>query len=208
LGVPGSLSNRPVNVQADAGKEARTSNNFRAAVSRNYAYDRSVIQVKRGKGRINKLHVAVMLDDAVAPKEAKARSEAELARWKSCCAWAWGGRRARRPDRSLQHAVHGAHAVAGLVAGARQLVWLGGDGPVGCGRSRAAGAAGTPGQCRAARRCRYQGAAGGRGVALAGAAAGGASLLPAPERQRAASDMSMVSLLENVDLPPQGSKWM
>ena len=40
----------------------------------------AVDKVKRGKGRINKLHVAVMLDDAVAPKAAKAWSEAELAR--------------------------------------------------------------------------------------------------------------------------------
>lgn len=39
----------------------------RAAVSRNYAYDRSVVQVKRGKGRINRLSVAVVLDDSIAP---------------------------------------------------------------------------------------------------------------------------------------------
>ena len=68
LGVPGSLSNRPINVGEDGAKNGKDANgNFRAAVSRNYAYDRTVTQVKRGKGRINKLHVAVMMDDAVAP---------------------------------------------------------------------------------------------------------------------------------------------
>lgn len=68
LGVPGSLSNRPINVGEDDAKNGKDANgNFRAAVSRNYAYDRTVTQVKRGKGRINKLHVAVMVDDAVAP---------------------------------------------------------------------------------------------------------------------------------------------
>ena len=68
LGVPGSLSNRPINVAEDDAKTGKDANgNFRAAVSRNYAYDRTVTQVKRGKGRINKLHVAVVLDDAVAP---------------------------------------------------------------------------------------------------------------------------------------------
>ena len=68
LGIPGSLSNRPINLPEDSAKEGKDANgNFRAAVSRNYAYDRSVVQVKRGKGRINKLHVAVVLDDGVAP---------------------------------------------------------------------------------------------------------------------------------------------
>lgn len=71
LGIPGSLSNRPINLPQDTATEGKDANgNFRAAVSRNYAYDRSVVQVKRGKGRINKLHVAVVLDDAVAPDAA------------------------------------------------------------------------------------------------------------------------------------------
>ena len=79
LGVPGSLSNRPINVPTDAdGKDG--GKNFRAAVSRNYAYDRNVVKVQRGKGRINKLHVAIILDDAVAPKGADAWTDAELAR--------------------------------------------------------------------------------------------------------------------------------
>lgn len=208
LGVPGSLSNRPVNVQADAGKESKeANNNFRAAVSRNYAYDRSVIQVKRGKGRINKLHVAVMLDDAVAPKEAKAWSEAELARVEKLLRVGLGVDSGRGDQIAVSSmpftaptpqpawwqepgnwydwvvtALWAAGGVALLVLLARLVNAV----------LRGAAATKVP---RA-----------GEAVALAGAAAGGASLLPAPERQRAASDMSMVPLLENVDLPPQGSE--
>ena len=82
LGVPGSLSNRPVNAVSDKdGKDA--NGNFRAAVSRNFAYDRSVVQVKRGKGRINKLHVAVVLDDSVAPGTSESWQEADITRVKN-----------------------------------------------------------------------------------------------------------------------------
>lgn len=81
LGIPGSLSNRPVTVpDADKDDASKADGNFRAAVSRNYAYDRSVIQVKRGKGRVNKLSVAVVLDDSVAPGGVDAWSAAELER--------------------------------------------------------------------------------------------------------------------------------
>ena len=80
LGVPGSLSNRPVNVAEQDAKSGADNGNFRAAVSRNYAYDRSVVQVKRGKGRINRLHVAVVLDDAIAPGEAQAWQTQDIER--------------------------------------------------------------------------------------------------------------------------------
>lgn len=81
LGIPGSLSNRPVNVAADkAAQDADKNGNFRAAVSRNFAYDRSVVKVNRGKGRINKLHVAVVLDDAVAPSGDSTWQAQDLAR--------------------------------------------------------------------------------------------------------------------------------
>lgn len=81
LGVPGSLSNRPVNLPEDDAKDGKDANgNFRAAVSRNYAYDRSVVQIKRGKGRINKLHVAVVLDDAASPNAEQPWQPQELER--------------------------------------------------------------------------------------------------------------------------------
>ncbi|WP_332674722.1 flagellar basal-body MS-ring/collar protein FliF [Aromatoleum sp.] len=66
IGVPGSLSNRPVNIaeQAD-GKETVAAQ--RAATTRQYAYDRSVTQVQRGRGRLTKLSVAVIVNSAAAP---------------------------------------------------------------------------------------------------------------------------------------------
>ncbi len=60
LGVPGSLSNRPVAVAASspAGSAARKN-----ATTRQYAYDRSVMQIKRSKGRLLKRSVAVVLNN-------------------------------------------------------------------------------------------------------------------------------------------------
>lgn len=89
LGIPGSLSNRPVTTAADqpgaagaaGGKDA--NGNSRSALSRNFAYDRSLVQVKRSKGSVKKLSVAVVLDDAVAPQDAQAWGEDELKRIES-----------------------------------------------------------------------------------------------------------------------------
>lgn len=73
LGVPGSLSNRPVDVPAaaaaaSADKSADNSNNARRnASTRQYTYDRSITQIKRAPGRLNKLSVAVVLNSAAAP---------------------------------------------------------------------------------------------------------------------------------------------
>ncbi|MBV8380085.1 MAG: flagellar M-ring protein FliF, partial [Paucibacter sp.] len=76
LGVPGSLSNRPVNAPSfasaasgaasgampDDGATARKN-----ASTRQYAYDRSITQVKRARGRLERLNVAVLLNDGAAP---------------------------------------------------------------------------------------------------------------------------------------------
>ncbi|HEY5757916.1 MAG TPA: flagellar basal-body MS-ring/collar protein FliF [Steroidobacter sp.] len=77
LGVPGSLSNRPVDIAADAqgGQESSTQRN---AASRQFAYDRSVTQIQRSKGRLKKLSVAVVLNDTAAPAGG-VWSEAQLA---------------------------------------------------------------------------------------------------------------------------------
>ncbi|MFT3857248.1 MAG: flagellar basal-body MS-ring/collar protein FliF [Aquabacterium sp.] len=61
LGVPGSLSNRPVAVSAASsptGSAARKN-----ATTRQYAYDRSVTQIKRSKGRLERRSVAVVLNN-------------------------------------------------------------------------------------------------------------------------------------------------
>lgn len=77
LGVPGSLSNRPIDIAANAqgGQESSTQRN---AATRQFAYDRSVTQIQRSKGRLKKLSVAVVLNDASAPS-GNAWTEAQLA---------------------------------------------------------------------------------------------------------------------------------
>ncbi|MDF1484220.1 flagellar basal-body MS-ring/collar protein FliF [Ramlibacter sp. H39-3-26] len=84
LGVPGSLSNRPVNVSAPnpANAAANAANNPQAgnvavppeantaqknATTRQFSYDRTVTQIKRSRGRLNKMNVAVVLNNAAAP---------------------------------------------------------------------------------------------------------------------------------------------
>lgn len=69
VGVPGSLSNRPVAVKADGAKaddEPDAVTTKKNATTRQYAYDRSVTQVKRSRGRLKKLSVAVVMSNAAA----------------------------------------------------------------------------------------------------------------------------------------------
>lgn len=78
LGVPGSLSNRPVAVAAAAsGVEGAAGQ--KSATSRQYAYDRSITQIKRSRGRLHKLSVAVVLNTAAAPKPETGWTPAEIA---------------------------------------------------------------------------------------------------------------------------------
>lgn len=66
VGVPGSLSNRPVAVAASApASDAATAR--KEATSRQYAYDRSITQIQRSRGRLTRMNVAVVLNSAVAP---------------------------------------------------------------------------------------------------------------------------------------------
>lgn len=69
IGVPGSLSNRPVAVKADGARaddEPEAATTKKNATTRQYAYDRSVTQVKRSRGRLKKLSVAVVMNNAAA----------------------------------------------------------------------------------------------------------------------------------------------
>jgi flagellar M-ring protein FliF len=70
VGVPGSLSNRPVAVAASApASDAATAR--KEATSRQYAYDRSITQIQRSRGRLARMNVAVVLNTAVAPGGSK-----------------------------------------------------------------------------------------------------------------------------------------
>lgn len=89
LGVPGSLSNRPPAALAAAAASAAqgedpaaanaNSNTARKnAATRQYAYDRSITQVKKSRGRLERLSVAVLLNTAAAPGGAKDWTPADL----------------------------------------------------------------------------------------------------------------------------------
>jgi flagellar M-ring protein FliF len=77
LGVPGTLSNRapvaappadPNNPAAagDANAKADDGSARKNATTRQYAYDRAITQIKRSRGRLKKLSVAVVLNNAKA----------------------------------------------------------------------------------------------------------------------------------------------
>jgi flagellar M-ring protein FliF len=85
IGIPGSLSNRPVNaVPPPAPADANNANTARKnATTRQYAYDRNIRQIKRGRARLSKLNVAVVLNSAAAPAGAAGWSKDDLARIES-----------------------------------------------------------------------------------------------------------------------------
>jgi len=89
-GIPGSLSNRPPaaavpgptgEAGADGGapKPADDGTARKNATTRQYAYDRSITQIKRSRGRLEKLSVAVVLNSAAAPDAKAGWTPAELA---------------------------------------------------------------------------------------------------------------------------------
>jgi len=91
LGVPGTLSNRPPAANpnpADAAKQGGADGNpgtvpdgtaRKNATSRQYAYDRSIVQTKHSRGSLKKLGVAVVLAQAAAPTPKTGWSAADIA---------------------------------------------------------------------------------------------------------------------------------
>ena len=80
LGVPGSLSNRPPTDKAGAapGDDKSGPHSQKNAVTRQYAYDRNVVQIKRSPVRVKRVSVAVVLSNVAAP-DRKAWTSAQLA---------------------------------------------------------------------------------------------------------------------------------
>ncbi|NHZ90612.1 flagellar M-ring protein FliF [Massilia sp. CCM 8733] len=69
MGVPGTLSNRPPALpdpQAGAGAAPDDGSARKNASTRQFAYDRNITQIKRSRGRLRKLSVAVVLNNNVA----------------------------------------------------------------------------------------------------------------------------------------------
>lgn len=89
LGVPGTLSNRPPQVAEPGAPDAADPQNPDAArdngsarknaTTRQYAYDRAITQIKRSRGRLKKLSVAVVLNNATAANPKLGYTPAELA---------------------------------------------------------------------------------------------------------------------------------
>lgn len=81
LGIPGSLSHRPVSAgtSSPVSERAATSKN---AVTRQYVYDHNIKQVKRARGSLRRLSVAVVLNQAAAPTRGGWKPE-QLARIES-----------------------------------------------------------------------------------------------------------------------------
>jgi flagellar M-ring protein FliF len=85
MGVPGTLSNRPPATEApaapaaDGAKPADDGSNRKNATTRQYAYDRAITQIKRARGRLKKLSVAVVLNNAKAATPKTGWTPAEIA---------------------------------------------------------------------------------------------------------------------------------
>ncbi|MGJ7914855.1 flagellar basal-body MS-ring/collar protein FliF [Massilia sp. LXY-6] len=91
LGVPGTLSNRPpvaanpadpnaANAAADPNAAKADDGSARKnATTRQYAYDRAITQIKRSRGRLRKLSVAVVLNNAQAASPKTGWTPAEIA---------------------------------------------------------------------------------------------------------------------------------
>ena len=89
MGVPGTLSNRPpvASAPGEANAPAADPNAAKAddgsarknATTRQYAYDRAITQIKRSRGRLKKLSVAVVLNNARAATPKTGWTPAEIA---------------------------------------------------------------------------------------------------------------------------------
>ena len=87
MGVPGTLSNRPPPQQAadaaagaaGAPGQAPDGTARKNATTRQYAYDRSITQTKRARGRLVRQNVAVVLAQAAAPFPKTGWTPAEIA---------------------------------------------------------------------------------------------------------------------------------
>lgn len=215
LGVPGTLSNRPPQAEPAAGEDGKPADDGSArknATTRQYAYDRNITQIKRSRGRLKKLSVAVVLNNSSAPGKA-GWTAAELASFDNILRSGLGID-AARGDVLAVSALAFPKPVAPvqwweerdtIVDISSWVIWL-----VGAilayfllarpllrlltSRLTAPNAA--PGTAALA----APGAAALAGPALADAAAAGSAAAPALP-----SPMPVVPLLENYDLPPSGS---
>ncbi|MFT7772915.1 MAG: flagellar basal-body MS-ring/collar protein FliF [Roseateles sp.] len=222
LGIPGSLSNRPVNAPnpaaSAAGGDANATQARKNAATRQYAYDRSITQVKKSRGRLARLSVAVVLNNAVAPGGAKAWTPEDISKVETLLSNGLGIS-AQRGDKLVVSTLNFPVPVpaAPWYEQRDNLIDIGGW--IGWAVAALLGylLLARPLLRLAQQSLQRQGAAPGRlnplePAALGGGAAAGelagpsGAALPAPGGQTAAErPMSVVPLLENYELPPPGS---
>ena len=231
-GIPGSLSNRPpaaaVPAPADAAGAAPADGGApkpedgtarKNATTRQYAYDRSITQIKRSRGRLEKLSVAVVLNSAAAPDAKAGWTPAELANIEKMLRSGLGINTQRGDSLSLtalafpakapvaqwweerdtvvdfsSWLLYALGAVLGYFLILRPLL-----------RLLTARLAPPPLKQLDPALALAGNAAGANGVAVAGAPALGVNGLPALEGAATGGSMPVVPLLENYDLPPPGS---
>ncbi|SDH66176.1 flagellar basal-body MS-ring/collar protein FliF [Janthinobacterium sp. YR213] len=233
-GIPGSLSNRPpaaaVPAPADAAggapadgapKPSDDGTARKNATTRQYAYDRSITQIKRSRGRLEKLSVAVVLNSAAAPNPKTGWTPAELGNIEKMLSSGLGINAQRGDSLSLtalafpakppvaqwweerdtvvdfsSWLLYALGAILGYFLILRPLL-----------RLLTTRLAPPPlKQLDPALALGGASAAGANGVAAAGAPALGVNGSPlALEGEAAAGNMPVVPLLENYDLPPPGS---
>ncbi len=218
LGVPGSLSNRPVAVAKGAASPPEGNSAQKSAATRQFAYDRSITQIKRSRGRLEKLSVAVVLNSAAAPTPQTGWTPGELANIEHVLRNGLG----IRADRGDELVVS---SLAFPAPPPPPVWWKEPGNLVRIGEWVAYALAALLGYLLIARpllRLAQQSLASSlQGPALAGAGAGaasgdGAHALPAPAPESTpltlpnalpaqAPQMAVVPLLENYDLPPPGS---
>jgi flagellar M-ring protein FliF len=66
LGVPGSLSNRPATGTKTPDEKSMPTSQ-KNAITRQYVYDRNVVQIKRAPARLKRVSASVVLNNAAAP---------------------------------------------------------------------------------------------------------------------------------------------
>ncbi|WP_028101170.1 flagellar basal-body MS-ring/collar protein FliF [Pseudoduganella violaceinigra] len=246
MGVPGTLSNRPPQQQAADAQAAQAAAQSGAgapgqvpegtarknATTRQYAYDRSITQTRRARGRLVRQNVAVVLAHAAAPFPKTGWTAPEIANLDKLLRNGLGINEERgdklvvsamnfppkvaetpwwqERDTVVESANWLGYAVALVLAYlllARPLLRL-----LGLRFAPPQAASTKPALSAAARQAQADAAALAGGAAAAGATAPAAALgAPATEPAAAktgsleASQMPVVPLLENYDLPPAGS---
>jgi flagellar M-ring protein FliF len=245
MGVPGTLSNRPppaaANPAAAAQQTAGGATDPNAApadgtarknaTTRQYAYDRSIIQTKRSRGSLEKLSVAVVLAQAAAPTPKTGWSAADIANIDKilrnglginaergdqlvvsamnfpakAAPVAWWEERDNIVDIS-KYAIYGVAALLGYLLLLRPLMRLVtmrfAPDPQETARINAERRAAEQAAVAAAKEAKEAGAKDQAVLAGTAGAAGGAAALGGTSAQ---PGMPVVPLLENYDLPPPGS---